>query len=129
MYYEYDVDIWSSEGHRYLPAITDSDGDFAHTVYMLPLVHIVQGPRAEKYHEDNRRDIWGLLLAASNKKKGEYRRVGVFGYSGLGCQDSGALPRFEKALNEFGATVAESACAEILPEPKYPLQRYIITII
>lgn len=125
----YEVEVSSSEGHEVIRVCTDSDEYLGHTVYMLPLLQSVKDIRVEKDHEGNVRYVWGLVLAPSNKKKGEYRRTGSFR-----CHDSDAwhrdeLDRFDKALDVFGATIAESGCAEVLSEPEHPAERYIITIL
>ena len=123
----YEVKV-SSEGHEVLRVYPDSDEDVGHTVYMLPLMQRIKDFRAEKVRGDNTRHISGLVLAPSNKK-GEYRRTGFFRYHDFDTWHRDELDRFDKALDVFGATIAEAGCAEILSEPEHPAERYTVTII
>lgn len=125
----YEVEVSSSEGHDVIRVCTDSDEDLGHTVYMLPLLQSVKDFRSEKEHKDDVRYVWGIVLAPSNKKKGEYRRTGSFRYHDGDAWNQAELDRFDKALDVFGATTAESGCAEVLSEPEHPAERYIVTII
>jgi len=124
----YEVEV-SSESREVFRVYPDSDEDVGHTVYILPLIQTVEDFQAEKDHEDNSRSIWGLLLAPSNKKKGEYRRTGSIHFHAFDAWHRDVLYRFDKALDVFGAAVAELACAEVLSEPEHPAERYIITVI
>ena len=124
----YEVNVLS-EGHEVFRVYPDSDEDVGHTVYILPLLQSVKDFRAEKDHEDNVRYVSGLVLASSNKKKGEYRRTGYFQYHDFDAWHRDELERFDKALDVFGATIAESGCVEVLSEPEHPAEQYIISII
>ena len=92
-------------------------------------MHIVKGFRAEKDHEDNCGEIWGLLLTSSNKMEGEYRRTGFFYYHDDDARYQDLLYSFGKARDVSGATDAESGRAEVLSEQEHPVERHIITLI
>ena len=96
---------------------------------MLPLMQIVKVFRAEKEHEDNRGEIWGLLLASSNNKEGGHRRTWLFYYRNGDAWYQNPLYRFGKARDVSGAADAESGRAEVLSEQEYPVERHIITLI
>lgn len=120
----YEVKVSSSEGDEVFGVYADSDEDVGRTVYMLPLMQSVKDFRAEKDHGGNSRNIWGLLLASSNKKKGEYRRTGLIHFHDHGAWHRDVFHRFEKALDVSGAKIAESGCAEVLSELEHPVERF-----
>lgn len=125
----YRVKVSSSEGHQMFKVCADSDEDLDRMVYMLPLMQRIEEAGAGKIRRDNTRYTLGLVLAPSNNKKGEYRRTGFFRFHDFDTWHGDELDRFEKALDDFGATIAEAGCAELLSEPEHPAERYVITII
>lgn len=127
--HQYEVKLSSSEDYDVFRVYADSDEDVGHTVYMLPLMQTVKDFGVGKIHKDKSRNIQGLILASSKKKKGQYRRTGYFHYHDFDAWHQDVLYRFDKALDVFGATVAESGCAEVLSELEQPVERYIITVV
>lgn len=125
----YEVKVSSTEGFENFRVCTDSDEDADSTVYMLPLMQTVKDRRAKQDHPGISRQIEGLLLASTNRKKGEYRRTGFFSFHDFDARNDDMLCRFDKALDVSGAAVAESGCAKVLSEPDHPGERYIITVI
>ena len=125
----YEVKISSAEGHEVLRMYTDSDEEAGGTVYMLPVFRTVKDRRAEQDRAGISRKIKGLVLASTDQKKGEYRRIGCFCFHDFDAWHQDTLYRFDKALDVSGAADAESGCAEVLAEPEHPGERYMVTIV
>ena len=126
----YQVEISSSEIFDVFTVNVDSDEDVGRTVYILPLIQEggdLEAINGEKGHSYSLKYIQGLLLAPSNNEKGEYYRTGYVTF--FDQYNFSPFQRFETALEAVGAATAEAGCAEILLEPRYPREKYIITII
>ena len=123
----YLVEILPLGNREFFEVYPDWDEDVGRIIYILPLIQEIKDIRAcdeEVVPKQSARQVYGLLLAPTNDKKGEFYRTGY-----LHIRDADPFPRFEKALEVSGARTAELVCAEVLLEPKYPTEKYIITII
>jgi len=69
--------------------------------------------------------LGGLLLLPARGKGGRYTRVGCF--SLMNGRERN-LTRFSELLDSFGQATAEARCAEVLPNPAFPDERYVIMI-
>jgi hypothetical protein len=75
------------------------------------------------------RDFRGLLLLPTDNKKGEYTRAGRFELWAVDERTPENLERFLKLLEQSGKATAEAHYTEILKEPKFTNEPYVITII
>lgn len=79
--------------------------------------------------------IEGIVLRATSFTKGEFYRIGSFNIYKDGMwttakdEDNQAYENFLQILEEHGPSTAEAACAEIISNPQYPDQRYVVTLI
>jgi hypothetical protein len=118
-----EVDIESQDGKketfRMYPDSDEYDGE---QIYVLPVLEIFG---KGKY---NKRNVKGLLLSATGNK-GEYIRAGFFDISAFNDGHREIQERLLKLLESSGQATAEAQWAEILSEPEFPDEGYVITII
>lgn len=79
--------------------------------------------------------IEGIVLQATGVSKGEFSRIGSFDFYKdkmmLKKEDytKEAYDLFLQMLDEHKTATAEAVCAEIISNPTYPSERYVITIV
>jgi hypothetical protein len=119
-----EVDIESSDGmkesFRVYPDSDEYDGE---DIYVLPVVDVLG---KEKY---DTRNVSGLLLLPADTEKGEFVRAGFFSLSAFDERSREIQERFLKLAEQSGKVTAEAQCAEVLSEPEFPGEQYVITII
>jgi len=119
-----EVDIESSDGRKEsFRVYPDSDEYDGEDVYVLPVVDVLG---KEKYDQ---RNVSGLLLLPADTEKGEFVRAGFFSFSAFDERCREIQERFLKLAEQSGKVTAAAQCAEVLSEPEFPDERYVITII
>ena len=119
------------------------DSEIDEKKVVLVLVHD-SGPASENQEHDGT-SLTGLVLQRSGVRKGEFLRVGLWsvrdyrGWSRVGTGEymrDGTRETYDNRINNlfelFETNETETAIsdyAEILTEPKYPNERYIIDIV
>jgi hypothetical protein len=119
----HEVDIESSDGKETFRVYPDSDEYDGEDIYILPVVDVLG---KEKH---NKRTVSGLLLYPADTEKGEFVRAGFFSFSAFDERCREIQERFLKVAERSGRATAEEQCAEVLSEPEFPDERYVITII
>ncbi|KAF1849039.1 HET-domain-containing protein [Cucurbitaria berberidis CBS 394.84] len=108
------------------------------TVYLLPLLGGKTG--SGRYVDEGKSIaemmICGILLRESGGVAGQFCRIGMFQfwkdeiiYEGPDKKEKEYLEPFLKAFKQGAASVAESVCAEVVQNPDFPDERYVIYIV
>jgi hypothetical protein len=137
------VRITFSGGHLDFSPEQDCSRDEGGMVFVLPIISspwemtrsnidrngpaIIHGNSFQEINMEKQNaivQIQGLLLKPTNFSKGEYQRVGYFKILSLGKGTN-----WFKAVEELGTETARSGCAEILTNPQFPDENYVINII
>jgi hypothetical protein len=140
-------------GSRDFPVIMDClEDDFTkagNSIYLLPLFGGHSGTLGEKIgsaKEINIEEIIeyngttyfkelmirGIVVQHTDLTKGRFRRIGSFDFrheTPLLDDERDYYYEFLRALEEAGASTAESQCAEIRSDAEHPESRYVITIV
>lgn len=122
-------EILSPEGSKIIPrASFDFDAHDGYSVLILPLIYAFSKPESQA-SETGYENGWleGILLEPTRDQKGEYRRVGHF--SILQRHEATDVQNLLRRMRESGPEIAEAGCAEVLAEPEFPDERYVITIV
>lgn len=107
-------------------------------LHLLPLLSGRTGKGRRKVGEDmvDELMIEGIVLRATGSNKGEFSRIGSFNFYKDKCTFPGdqdveeeLYKPFLHILEEQGVTTAEAACAEVISNPDYPDERYVITLV
>jgi hypothetical protein len=122
------LDVETREFPVIMDCLQDSFMKASDPIYLLPLFGGETGGGPELM-------ICGIVLQHGGLTKGRYRRVGSFDFRRdsvlLRTAESQRLyySGFLRALEEVGASTAESECTEIILDAEHPESRYVITIV
>lgn len=121
-FYEVEIDApdGGKEKFRVYPDSNELDG---RDIYLLPVLETLG---TSKY---NKRDLHGLIVLPTGSKKGEYSRAGFFSFSSFNERERKTQDRFLGLLKASGKVAAEARCADVLEEPEFVEERYVISII
>ena len=120
----YEVEISSSEDKKErFRVYPDSDELDGRDIYLLPVLETLG---TGKY---NQRNLKGLIVLPTGGKKGEYSRAGFFDMSAFDEGHRKTQDRFLGLLEASGKATGEAQCANILQEPEFVEERYVMTII
>ncbi|RFU28712.1 hypothetical protein B7463_g7603, partial [Scytalidium lignicola] len=121
-YYEVEIDSPDDrkENFQVYPDFDELDW---RDIYLLPVLETLG---KDKY---NKRDLQGLIILPTGSKKGEYSCAGVFDMSAFDDGYQKTQDRFLGLLEASGKATAEARCANVLEEPEFVEERYVISII
>ncbi|TVY15015.1 hypothetical protein LARI1_G006653 [Lachnellula arida] len=120
----YEVEISAPEGKKEkFRVYPDSDELDGRDIYLLPVLETLG---TGKY---NKRNLRGLIVLPTGSKKGKYSRAGFFDMPAFDEGHRKTQDRFLALLEASGKETAEARCADVLEEPEFVEERYVITII
>ncbi|TVY54002.1 hypothetical protein LCER1_G003568 [Lachnellula cervina] len=121
-YYEVEINAPEDKKEKFR-VYPDSDELDGREIYLLPVLETLGTGRF------NKRNLKGLLVLPTGGKKGEYSRAGFFDMSAFDEGHRKTQDRFLALLEASGKATAEARCADVLEEPEFVEERYVITII
>jgi hypothetical protein len=117
--------------------LTDLERTGTSPIHLLPIRDGYTGNLVYINDEDyiSEQMVEGIVLNATGCARGEYHRIGGFSFFKDRVhpddihEDGNLYDPFLKVLEQHGRATAEAACADVISNPEYPDQQFIITII
>ena len=120
----YNVEINSPDNKKErFNASPDTDELDGRDVYLIPVLETLGKGKYDK------RGLNGLIVFPTGSKKGEYSRAGSFRFSDFDEHHRNTQDRFRELLEASGKAIAEAQCSEVLEEPDFEKERFVITVI
>ncbi|KFX97745.1 hypothetical protein V490_02658 [Pseudogymnoascus sp. VKM F-3557] len=101
----------------------ESDEFNGRDIYLLPVLEILGKAKL------NKRDLQVLVVLPTGNNKGEYFRIGMIELLASDESHRKTQDRFLELLKLFGKATAEAQCAEVLEDPEFEKEQYVITIV